>query len=70
MARCPVCRRTVAPREGNEAFPFCSPRCRLIDLGKWLGGEYRIAGRAEENEDELPLPREAGGGKDDDGDAA
>jgi endogenous inhibitor of DNA gyrase (YacG/DUF329 family) len=23
-------------------FPFCSPRCRLIDLGRWLGGEYRL----------------------------
>jgi endogenous inhibitor of DNA gyrase (YacG/DUF329 family) len=23
-------------------FPFCSPRCRLIDLGRWLGEDYRI----------------------------
>ena len=56
MARCPVCKRPVARRPGNESFPFCSPRCRLIDLGKWLGGDYRIAGRPEENEDELSAP--------------
>jgi len=56
MARCPICNKTIAGRLENEAFPFCSPRCRLIDLGKWLGGNYRIAGKPEENEDELPLP--------------
>ena len=37
--KCPICRVPVASR---EAFPFCSDRCRLIDLGRWLGGEYRI----------------------------
>jgi len=41
--RCPVCRRPAAPR-GEGAFPFCSPRCQLVDLGRWLGEEYRIAG--------------------------
>jgi uncharacterized protein len=34
----------VAPRDQNRAFPFCSDRCRLVDLGKWLGEEYRIPG--------------------------
>jgi len=28
----------------NRAFPFCSDRCRLVDLGKWLGEEYRVPG--------------------------
>jgi endogenous inhibitor of DNA gyrase (YacG/DUF329 family) len=41
---CPICRTPVAPPTENRAFPFCSPRCRLIDLGKWLGQDYRIAG--------------------------
>lgn len=27
----------------NAEFPFCSDRCRVIDLGKWASGEYRIA---------------------------
>jgi len=32
----------VAPREQNKAFPFCSPRCKLVDLGKWLGDKYSV----------------------------
>ena len=42
--RCPICKGPVAPRPGNEAFPLCSERCRLIDLGKWLAEDYRVAG--------------------------
>jgi len=42
MARCPTCRRAVRPREENPAFPFCSPRCRAVDLGKWFIGAYRV----------------------------
>ena len=40
MLRCHICKREVAPRRENPAFPFCSERCKLIDLGKWLGEEY------------------------------
>ncbi len=40
--RCHICRKAVAPRAANPAFPFCSPRCKLVDLGRWLGEEYRI----------------------------
>lgn len=39
--RCPTCRNLVTA--GAEDFPFCSDRCRLIDLGKWASGEYRIS---------------------------
>ncbi len=39
---CPHCRKRVARR--SEHFPFCSRRCRLIDLGDWLDGRYRVAG--------------------------
>lgn len=42
---CSICKRPVAPRSVNRSYPFCSDRCRLIDLSKWLGGEYRIAGQ-------------------------
>ena len=44
LVLCPICNRPVAPGPGNRSFPFCSDRCRLIDLSKWLGGEYRIPG--------------------------
>ena len=39
---CPICRAAVAERGENAAFPFCSERCRLVDLGRWLGEEYRV----------------------------
>jgi uncharacterized protein len=42
MSPCPICARPVAPREENKAFPFCSPRCKLVDLGKWLGDKYSV----------------------------
>jgi uncharacterized protein len=43
---CPTCRRPVSkdPARSSKLFPFCSERCHLVDLGRWLGEEYRIAG--------------------------
>jgi endogenous inhibitor of DNA gyrase (YacG/DUF329 family) len=38
--KCPVCRKEV-PLDAPE-MPFCSERCRLIDLGRWANEEYRI----------------------------
>lgn len=38
--RCAICDGEVA--EDSEAFPFCSPRCQLVDLGNWMGQKYRI----------------------------
>lgn len=39
--RCPTCNTIVLA--GSEDFPFCSDRCRLIDLGKWASGGYVIS---------------------------
>lgn len=39
--RCPTCKTIVV--RSDEQFPFCSDRCRLIDLGKWASGGYRIS---------------------------
>jgi endogenous inhibitor of DNA gyrase (YacG/DUF329 family) len=55
---CPTCQRPVpipADDEPLGAFPFCSERCKLIDLGRWIDGKYQIVVE-EEDEDE------AGGG--------
>jgi len=53
--RCPSCEKPVLARAENPMFPFCSARCRAIDLGKWLGEEFRVPdGSADEQEDELP----------------
>ena len=38
---CPTCKK-ITTREENPNRPFCSARCKLIDLGRWAGGEYRI----------------------------
>jgi endogenous inhibitor of DNA gyrase (YacG/DUF329 family) len=51
--RCPICQRVLqgqGPAEWPQ-FPFCSERCRLIDLGRWLNEDYRLAADAE---DEAP----------------
>jgi len=47
---CPICRKEVAP--GAPDFPFCSERCRLIDLGNWASGKYAIPGPPAEPEPE------------------
>ncbi len=39
--RCPIC-RTLVPLD-SEDVPFCSDRCRRIDLGKWASGDYKIS---------------------------
>lgn len=37
---CPTCKKIVTAADVD--FPFCSERCRIIDLGKWASGDYRI----------------------------
>ena len=41
VLRCPTCGMLV--RASDEDFPFCSDRCRKIDLGKWAMGVYKIS---------------------------
>ncbi|MGB9712421.1 MAG: DNA gyrase inhibitor YacG [Dissulfurimicrobium sp.] len=40
---CPICGRPVR-YEDNPFRPFCSRRCKMIDLGAWLKGDYYIPG--------------------------
>jgi endogenous inhibitor of DNA gyrase (YacG/DUF329 family) len=61
MARCPICNEEVKPRAQNVAFPFCSPRCKTIDLGKWLSEEYRVPAE-EADEDPSRATPDADGG--------
>jgi hypothetical protein len=46
--RCPICRTLVL--RTNEDFPFCSERCRVIDLGKWASGGYVISTKINDPE--------------------
>ena len=50
--RCPICKKEVAFDDPN--MPFCSDRCRAIDLGNWASEKYVIpsAERAEQQDDE------------------
>jgi uncharacterized protein len=41
-------------------FPFCSERCRLVDLHKWLSGAYVVPGEAADVLEESGLPEESG----------
>jgi endogenous inhibitor of DNA gyrase (YacG/DUF329 family) len=52
MPVCPICAQSAAPRPQNRAFPFCSPRCKAVDLGKWLGEEYRLRSSGASQSDE------------------
>ncbi len=50
---CPICEKSVefADRDEATSRPFCSIRCKNVDLGKWLSGEYRISEPLSEHPD-------------------
>jgi hypothetical protein len=56
LPRCPTCGAPAAWRD-NPQRPFCSLRCRLVDLGGWLDERYRIAGPEVERADPPPPGR-------------
>lgn len=39
--KCPICKKEV--KLGEAEFPFCSERCRVIDLGNWASEKYVIS---------------------------
>lgn len=41
MIRCPICKKEVGA--GTADFPFCSERCRIMDLGNWASEKYVIS---------------------------
>jgi uncharacterized protein len=59
--RCPICRREEDAPDHHAWRPFCSRRCKMIDLGNWLDEVYRIA---------RPLPNDADALADASGDAS
>lgn len=57
IVKCPTCQRAV-PWTAEQLFkPFCSERCKLIDLGEWAMEEKRIAGESllsdSDNDDDV-----------------
>ena len=67
---CPRCGKRV-PFEGNPFRPFCSERCKLIDLGNWASGAYRtpvVADPASGGDSEEDAPTDPQATRHDDGD--
>ena len=58
---CPTCHKPARPRPENAAFPFCSDRCRTIDLGAWLTENYRVPVGEDETERDGVSEDEAAG---------
>ena len=61
---CPICKKPVDEADDTHTpryYPFCSERCKLIDLGRWLGGKYQIPAHQDDDEREaFPPPRHRG----------
>ena len=54
---CPICKKPVpdpAPTEPRGDYPFCSERCKLIDLGRWLEGKYQIPLDTDDEDESRP----------------
>jgi uncharacterized protein len=48
---CPICHKQLPVLDADAAYrPFCSERCKSIDLGGWLEGRYRISRPVEEED--------------------
>jgi uncharacterized protein len=52
LRRCPICGKPAVP----GFRPFCSARCRTIDLGRWIDGRYRIPSADGPEDDDPPAP--------------
>ena len=49
--RCPICKKPV--KSTGPDSPFCSDRCRMIDLGKWASGQYVISSPVTDAEESI-----------------
>ncbi len=55
MKTCPTCNKEFDPKNLSENLPFCSERCRLVDLGAWLTEKHRIP---DDEPSHTPVPDE------------
>lgn len=46
---CPTCGKPASWQD-NPFRPFCSERCKLVDLGRWVSDEYRVPGQTVSTE--------------------
>ncbi len=57
--RCPRCEAEVEWKPENKWRPFCSERCKLMDLGAWANEEYRVAGSTQAASNKLLIDPDA-----------
>jgi uncharacterized protein len=74
--RCPICKKVIddamLKQSRQEIFyPFCSKRCKLLDLGKWIDGDYKIISELKKEDsddiiekDTIDKPENSGQSKD------
>ncbi len=55
VVTCPQCGKGVAWHPGNRYRPFCSERCRSIDLGAWATESYRVPAQETDSEIEIEI---------------
>ena len=60
VVRCPTCSRAVEWTEASRWRPFCSERCKLIDLGAWAAEQHAIPGEVIETEDDVKSGQRGG----------
>ena len=53
---CPRCAKPVPWGPGSPFRPFCSERCKLIDLGAWANEEYRVAVKHSDDDQDTASP--------------
>ncbi len=61
LLECPICGRKLDVAEDFKTRPFCSARCKKVDLHNWLNAAYRISEPLEFGEAEAELPRDDSG---------
>jgi uncharacterized protein len=60
--QCPICKKPVEDLHPDDVnppcyYPFCSERCKLIDLGRWLSGKYQIPVNDDDDDERDAPPR-------------
>jgi endogenous inhibitor of DNA gyrase (YacG/DUF329 family) len=53
---CPICKGPRKPYPENQAYPFCSGRCKLAELGHWLDGRYALPDEPVSQDEESDKP--------------
>tara|TARA_B100001248_G_scaffold262562_1_gene259434 strand:+ start:10533 stop:10724 length:192 start_codon:yes stop_codon:yes gene_type:complete len=51
--KCPTCKKQSLYEEKNPFRPFCSKRCKMIDLGEWAQESYKLESKEPVSEDDL-----------------